>query len=106
MLYQLFDFQISMYLDEDELEKIKAELPPPEKLQMKLVPLEFEKDDDSNLHMDYITACSNLRAENYDIAPADKHKVFVCGRVGGSKCVVRTEDGASNLHFDDITACS
>jgi len=48
----------------------------------KLTPLDFEKDDDSNLHMDFIVAASNLRAENYDIAPADKHKVrhlFVTG---------------------------
>ena len=25
--------------------------------------------------MDFIVACSNLRAENYDIAPTDKHNV-------------------------------
>ena len=36
---------------------------------------EFEKDDDSNFHMDFITSCSNLRAENYDISPTDKHNV-------------------------------
>ena len=41
----------------------------------KLTPLNFEKDDDANMHMDFIVAASNLRAENYDIAPADKHKV-------------------------------
>lgn len=28
---------------------------------------EFEKDDDSNFHIDFITAASNLRALNYDI---------------------------------------
>ena len=33
------------------------------------------QDDDSNFHMDFIVAASNLRAENYEIAPADKHKV-------------------------------
>ena len=38
-------------------------------------PVEFEKDDDTNLHMDFITACSNLRAENYDIQPSDKYNV-------------------------------
>ncbi|PIK48009.1 ubiquitin-like modifier-activating enzyme 1 Y-like protein [Apostichopus japonicus] len=30
--------------------------------------------DDTNLHMDFICATSNLRAENYEIPPADKHK--------------------------------
>ena len=44
---------------------------------LKLMPLNFEKDDDTNLHMDFIVAASNLRAENYDIPTADKHKVPV-----------------------------
>lgn len=35
---------------------------------------DFEKDDDTNFHMDFIVAASNLRAENYSIAPADRHK--------------------------------
>ena len=65
----------SVFVDMDELEKIQSELPAPEALKLKLVPIEFEKDDDTNLHMDFITAASNLRAENYDIPPADKHKV-------------------------------
>lgn len=33
------------------------------------------KDDDTNFHMDFIVAASNLRAANYDIAPASRHKV-------------------------------
>lgn len=40
-----------------------------------ITPLEFEKDDDNNFHMDFIVAASNLRAANYKIAPADKYKV-------------------------------
>lgn len=36
-------------------------------------PIEFEKDDDSNRHIDFITACSNLRATNYSIETADRH---------------------------------
>lgn len=48
----------------------------------KLNPVEFEKDDDNNLHMDFIVACSNLRAENYDITTADRHKSkLIAGRI-------------------------
>uniref|UniRef100_A0A670JJE7 Ubiquitin-like modifier-activating enzyme 6 n=1 Tax=Podarcis muralis TaxID=64176 RepID=A0A670JJE7_PODMU len=41
-------------------------------LQMK--ELAFEKDDDSNGHIDFITAASNLRAKMYNIEPADRLK--------------------------------
>ena len=61
--------------DSDALSSIQASLPDPKALKLKLRPIEFEKDDDTNHHMDFIVAASNLRAENYDIAPADRHKV-------------------------------
>ena len=35
------------------------------------------QDDDTNFHMDYIVAASNLRAENYDIPAADRHQVRI-----------------------------
>ncbi|XP_075966586.1 ubiquitin-like modifier-activating enzyme 1 isoform X2 [Anarhichas minor] len=41
---------------------------------MQMYPTDFEKDDDSNFHMDYIVAASNLRAENYVIPAADRHE--------------------------------
>ncbi|XP_053891387.1 ubiquitin-like modifier-activating enzyme 7 isoform X2 [Malaclemys terrapin pileata] len=45
-------------------------------------PIHFEKDDDSNGHVDFIMAASNLRAANYGIAPADWHKSKrVAGRI-------------------------
>jgi len=49
---------------------------------LKLTPLEFEKDDDTNFHMDFIVAASNLRAENYSIPPADRHKSkLIAGKI-------------------------
>jgi len=42
-----------------------------------VAPLEFEKDDDLNGHVDFITAASNLRAANYTIQPADRNETKV-----------------------------
>lgn len=36
---------------------------------------EFEKDDDSNFHIDFMTATGNLRARNYRIVEVDRLKV-------------------------------
>ncbi|KAA1074144.1 hypothetical protein PGT21_008632 [Puccinia graminis f. sp. tritici] len=68
--------------DEDQAEMM-AKLPKPEELPgLKLHPCEFEKDDDTNFHMDFITAASNLRATNYSIAPVDKHRTkLIAGRI-------------------------
>lgn len=49
-------------------------LPAPSSLAgYRLNPVEFEKDDDTNFHIDFITAASNLRAINYKIPTADRH---------------------------------
>lgn len=48
----------------------------------KLSPIDFEKDDDTNHHMEFITAASNLRADNYSIQPADRMKTKqIAGRI-------------------------
>ncbi|XP_057365163.1 ubiquitin-like modifier-activating enzyme 1 [Daphnia carinata] len=70
-------------LDDDRLTQLQNDLPPVETLSgLRILPLEFEKDDDTNFHMDFIVAASNLRAENYDIAPADRHKSkLIAGKI-------------------------
>lgn len=40
----------------------------------RLNPVEFEKDIDTNHHIDFITAASNLRAMNYTIPIATRHQ--------------------------------
>ena len=43
---------------------------------------EFEKDDDTNGHLDFIFASSNLRAQNYKIPIEDKNKVkLISGKI-------------------------
>ena len=62
-----------------------SELPEQSSLKssgVRITPLEFEKDDDSNGHIDFIVACSNLRATNYSIATADRLKSKgIAGRI-------------------------
>uniref|UniRef100_A0A060TC90 Ubiquitin-activating enzyme E1 1 n=1 Tax=Blastobotrys adeninivorans TaxID=409370 RepID=A0A060TC90_BLAAD len=69
--------------DQEELMKIAQTLPQPSTLAgFRLAPVEFEKDDDTNHHIAFITAASNLRALNYQIEPADRSKTkFIAGRI-------------------------
>ncbi|EPY80988.1 hypothetical protein CB1_000769004 [Camelus ferus] len=49
---------------------------------LQMAVLSFEKDDDRNGHIDFITAASNLRAKMYSIEPADRFKTKrIAGRI-------------------------
>ncbi|XP_015695174.1 ubiquitin-activating enzyme E1 3-like isoform X2 [Oryza brachyantha] len=61
-----------------KLEECAKTLPPG--FQMK--PIQFEKDDDTNFHMDMISGFANMRARNYSIPEVDKLKAkFIAGRI-------------------------
>ena len=67
-------------VDVDTFSETLNEIPSPETFgNLRILPADFEKDDDTNFHMDFIVATSNSRAENYSIALADRHKskVFI-----------------------------
>ncbi|KAJ2745138.1 E1 ubiquitin-activating protein [Coemansia sp. BCRC 34301] len=62
-------------VDADQLEELIASLPDPSSfVGVRLSPADFEKDDDSNFHIDFITAASNLRASNYGITTANRSR--------------------------------
>ncbi len=66
-----------------QVRDLLASLPQPSTLSgYRLHPVEFEKDDDTNYHIAFITACSNLRARNYKIKEESAHKTkFVAGKI-------------------------
>lgn len=69
-------------VDDEAIRQLADELMSLNKLGLKAKSALFEKDNDSNLHMDFVVAASNLRAANYKIPPADKLKSkLIAGRI-------------------------
>uniref|UniRef100_A0A5B6ZPN1 E1 ubiquitin-activating enzyme n=1 Tax=Davidia involucrata TaxID=16924 RepID=A0A5B6ZPN1_DAVIN len=61
-----------------KLELCQKQLPP----GFKMNPIQFEKDNDTNYHMDLIAGLANMRARNYSIPEVDKLKAkFIAGRI-------------------------
>lgn len=61
-----------------KLELCHKKLPP----GFKMNPIQFEKDNDTNYHMDLIAGLANMRARNYSIPEVDKLKAkFIAGRI-------------------------
>jgi ubiquitin-activating enzyme E1 len=70
------DAASSINSGEEEISELMHALPDPDGLVgFRMVPIEFEKDVDLNLHVDFVAATANLRAINYEIAPAERHRV-------------------------------
>ena len=61
--------------------QLLASLPDPKSLSgFRMEVVDFEKDDDTNFHMQFVTATSNMRARSYAIKEAD---VFNTKRIAG-----------------------
>eukprot|EP01128_Nolandella_sp_AFSM9_P005358 TRINITY_DN256_c0_g2_i1.p1 TRINITY_DN256_c0_g2~~TRINITY_DN256_c0_g2_i1.p1 ORF type:complete len:1063 (-),score=334.92 TRINITY_DN256_c0_g2_i1:80-3268(-) len=71
--------------DEETCTAILADLPAfgSDSLSTQLMnPVDFEKDDDNNFHIDFIHACSNLRASAYGIPQVNRLKTkLIAGKI-------------------------
>lgn len=69
-------------VNEEEIQRLADDLQKVVKSNITILPHHFEKDNDANLHMDFVVAASNLRAANYKIPPADKLKSkLIAGKI-------------------------
>jgi len=72
------------YTDEDQIsiDDIFRRLPEKKNIQVKMAPVTFEKDDDRNFHIDFISAAANLRAVEYGIPTATRLEAkIIAGKI-------------------------
>ncbi|TMW66101.1 hypothetical protein Poli38472_003866 [Pythium oligandrum] len=68
--------------DRDELVNLLNELEELDLNGLDFEPADFEKDQDLNFHIDFVYAASNLRAHNYKIRQASRHKCkMIAGKI-------------------------
>jgi len=78
--------QLAEAVDDDfetQMKGVVSQLPTPSSLAgYRMRVHEFEKDDDTNFHVAFINACSNLRARNYRIKEVTRHQTkFIAGKI-------------------------
>jgi len=74
---------IAEYTDDDDVKTMNVirKLPKPEACKQ-MQALVFEKDDDSNCHIDFISAAANLRATAYNIKPVTRlESKIIAGKI-------------------------
>ena len=65
-----------------EVDELLNELGSVKPLARPFQPADFEKDQDDNFHIDFITAAANLRARNYRIKESPRHKCkLIAGKI-------------------------
>eukprot|EP00752_Nemacystus_decipiens_P009825 g8767.t1 len=65
-----------------ELSKLLDELSAVDPSKFRFEAADFEKDQDLNFHIDFISATSNMRAWNYRIKEASRHKIkMIAGKI-------------------------
>ena len=57
---------------------------------------DFEKDDDLNFHISFVTSCANLRCDNYSLKRTDFHSCKVIA--GKIIAAIATTTAAGRLH--------
>jgi len=69
--------------ESEKVEKLKTDLYSVDVSNLQVAsPQDFEKDDDLNYHIDFLTVATNLRSWNYDIKASPRHTVKVtAGRI-------------------------
>lgn len=64
--------EISFFFVLARLEALKSSIDS----NLKLLRMDFDKDDQNNYHIEFVMSVSNLLAETYGIKPADRLRVF------------------------------